>query len=105
MAIVFATAALALYVWGCSRIYFLYGHEGGVDCFTLDDLTRGIQLDGISGSFTPLQLTCHMSDGHSLDIIIPAYLNPTIAVLLLLGAVCVLRSVLPRRTAPRKVGG
>ncbi|REE64521.1 hypothetical protein BX257_7214 [Streptomyces sp. 3212.3] len=104
VAIVFATAALALYVWACSRIYFLYGHEGGVDCFTLDDLRRGTKLDGVSGSFTPLQLTCHMSDGHSLDIIVPGYLNPTIAVLLLLGLVCVLRWMLLRRTVQRKVG-
>ncbi|MFV0134407.1 hypothetical protein ACLGIH_14385 [Streptomyces sp. HMX87] len=102
-----ATAALALYVWGCLRIFLLYGKEGGEDCFTLDDLRSGVRLDEAAGDFVPLRLVCHMSDGRSVSIVVPDYVNPTIAVLLLLSLACGVTSALlhrKRHTTPLKAG-
>ncbi|MFE5255890.1 hypothetical protein [Streptomyces coelicoflavus] len=88
LGLLFATMALALYVWGCLRIFLLYGKEGGEDCFTLSDLRKGVKLNTATGDFVPLRLVCHMSDGHSFSIIIPDFVNPTVAVLLLLALAC-----------------
>ena len=95
------TAALALYVWGCMRIFFLYGGERGEDCFSLRDLQRGVALDKTTGNFIPLRLVCHMSDGRNVSIIVPDYANPTMGILLVLAVACGITAVVPQHKRRR----
>ncbi|WP_327324997.1 hypothetical protein OG735_22650 [Streptomyces sp. NBC_01210] len=97
ISILFTTASLALYVWGCLHIFFLYGTEGGEDCFTLSDLENGVKLNEAAGDFIPLRLICHMSDGRSHSIVIPDYINPSIAALLLIAVAAGIASVVLHR--------
>ncbi|MFE6285606.1 hypothetical protein [Streptomyces sp. NPDC057877] len=98
LSLLFATASLALYVWGCLHVFLRAGKAGGEDCFTLSDLERGVTLREAEGDFLPLRLVCHMSDGRSFPIVVPDYVNPSIAVLLpLAGMAAVTSAVLQRR--------
>lgn len=84
-------AALALYLWGCLHVLFLEDQEQAEECERQrpDGIPR---LVGLRGDFIPLRLVCEASDGHDYSIIIPDYINPTIALLLLLALACALTS-------------
>ncbi len=104
--LLFATAALALYTFGCLDIAFRYGGEGGESCVTGDDVVKGVRLAEVDGNLVPLRVVCHLTDGRAFDLIVPAFLNPAVAVLLLLALGAGIASILAhraqRRSSPRK---
>ncbi|MFJ5274316.1 hypothetical protein [Streptomyces sp. NPDC088358] len=97
------TVALALYVWGCLHVLFLEDQEQAEACERARP--AGVPtLIGIRGDFIPLRLVCEASNGHDYSVVIPHYINPTIAVLLLLSLACALVSARlhhEQRTATR----
>ncbi|MET7552352.1 MULTISPECIES: hypothetical protein [unclassified Streptomyces] len=102
-----ATAtALALYLWGCLHVLFLEDQEQAEQC-ELHRPEGTPTLIGRRGDFIPLRLVCEASDGRDYSVVIPDYINPSIAVLLLLTLACIFVSVflhLKQRTATRKRG-
>lgn len=101
-----AAVALALYLWGCLHVLFLEDQEQGLECER--QRPEGTPtLVGRRGDFIPLRLVCEASDGRDYSVIIPDYINPTVAVLLLLTLACALTSALlqhKQRTTTRKKG-
>ncbi|MEU8822531.1 hypothetical protein [Streptomyces sp. NPDC048636] len=99
-------AALALYLWGCLHVLFLEDQEQAEECER--QRPEGVpHLVGRRGDFIPLRLVCEASDGRDYSVIIPGYINPTIASLLLLALGCALVSVLLHhklRTTTQKKG-
>ncbi|WP_230992905.1 hypothetical protein [Streptomyces endocoffeicus] len=100
------TAALALYLWGCLHVLFLEDQEQAEACERQRpaDIPR---LVGRRGDFIPLRLVCEASDGRDYSVVIPDYINPSIAVLLLLALACALVSALlhlKQRPTTRKKG-
>ena len=99
--LLFATAALALYTFGCLDIAFRYGGEGGESCVTGEDVVKGVRLAKVDGDLVPLQVVCHLTDGRTFDLIVPAFLNPAVAVLLLLALGAGIASALAYRAKRR----
>ncbi|MET4641734.1 hypothetical protein ABZY10_00075 [Streptomyces sp. NPDC006539] len=101
-----AAVALALYVWGCLHVLFLEDQEQAEACER--ERPEGTPtLVGRRGDFIPLRLVCEASNGHDYSVVIPDYINPFIAVLLLFALACALVSVLlhlKQRTTTRKKG-
>lgn len=101
-----AGVALALYLWGCLHVLFLEDQEQAEECER--QRPEGTPtLVGLRGDFIPLRLVCEASDGRDYSIVIPDYINPTVAVLLLLALACALTSALlhqKQRTTTRKKG-
>ncbi|GAA2407789.1 hypothetical protein GCM10010420_39860 [Streptomyces glaucosporus] len=93
-----SAAALALYLWGCLHVLFLEDQEQARACER--ERPEGTpSLMGRRGDFVPLRLVCEASDGRDYSVVIPDYVNPSVAVLLLLALACALTSaVLRRRT-------
>ncbi|NED11884.1 hypothetical protein [Streptomyces sp. SID9124] len=101
-----AGLALALYVWGCLHVLFLEDQEQAEQC-ELHRPEGTPRLVGRRGDFIPLRLVCEASNGHDYSVVIPHYINPSIAVLLLLALACGTVSALlhlGRRRATRKRG-
>ncbi|GGY10914.1 hypothetical protein [Streptomyces tanashiensis] len=99
--------ALALYLWGCLHLLFVDRQERGTECAKVDGVVRGRGAEAVTGDFVPLRLVCHMPGGRSHTVLVPEYINPSVAVLLLLALAGGLASVLhgrARRTAQRKEG-
>ncbi|MFI2350397.1 hypothetical protein ACH492_25790 [Streptomyces sp. NPDC019443] len=98
--------ALALYLWGCLHVLFLEDQEQAEECER--QRPEGTPtLVGRRGDFIPLRLVCEASDGRDYSVIIPDYINPTVAVLLLLTLACALTSALLHQgqlTTTRKKG-
>lgn len=100
-------ASLALYLWGCLHLVLLDRQERGEECATVDGVLERPGADATTGEFIPLRLVCRMPDGSSHTAVVPDYINPTIAVLLLLALACGVISVLlhrKRHTTHRKAG-
>ncbi|MFI2372815.1 hypothetical protein [Streptomyces sp. NPDC018833] len=103
-----ATAAVALahYLWGCLHVLFLEDQEQAEECER--QRPEGTPtLVGRRGDFIPLRLVCEASDGRDYSVIIPDYINPTVAVLLLLALACAVTSALlhhKQRTTTRQKG-
>ncbi|THA73271.1 hypothetical protein E6R60_25325 [Streptomyces sp. A0642] len=98
--------ALGLYLWGCLHVLFLEDQEQAEQC-ELHRPEGTPALVGRRGDFIPLRLVCEASDGHDYSVVIPHYVNPSIAVLLLLALACGTVSVLlhlGRRRTTRKRG-
>ncbi|MFF2996470.1 hypothetical protein ACFVTC_18130 [Streptomyces sp. NPDC057950] len=89
------TVALAFYIWGCLHVLFLEDQEQGEACEQARPEGTPT-LIGRRGDFIPLRLVCEASNGHDYSVVIPHYINPTVAVLLLLALACALGSVLLR---------
>ncbi|WP_327687300.1 hypothetical protein [Streptomyces sp. NBC_00467] len=97
--------ALAVYLWGCLHVLFLEDQEQGEECER--QRPEGPTLVGRRGDFIPLRLVCEASDGRDYSVIIPDYINPAVAVLLLLALACALTSALlhyKQRTTTWKKG-
>ncbi|MEV4427408.1 hypothetical protein ACN9M0_20025 [Streptomyces sp. R-07] len=98
-------AGIALYLWGCLHVLFLEDQEQAAQC----ELHRppGLPaLVGRRGDFIPLRLVCEASDGRDYTVVIPDFINPTLAVLLLLallGAVTATLLHRAQRTSARHV--
>ncbi|MFI2077637.1 hypothetical protein [Streptomyces triculaminicus] len=99
-------AALAVYLWGCLHLLFLEDQELAERC----ERQRPVgtpTLVGRRGDFIPLRLVCEASNGHDYSIVVPGYINPTVALLLLLALTCALTSAVlhcKQRTTTRKKG-
>jgi len=98
--------ALALYLWGCLHVLFLEDQEQAEECER--ERPEGTPtLVGRRGDFIPLRLVCEASNGRDYSVVIPDYINPSLAVLLLLAFACALTSAVlhhKRRTTTRKKG-
>ncbi|WP_405760542.1 hypothetical protein OG234_19775 [Streptomyces sp. NBC_01420] len=88
-----AGLALGLYVWGCLHVLFLEDQEQAEQC-ELHRPEGTPRLVGRRGDFIPLRLVCEASDGHDYSVVIPHYVNPSVAVLLLLALACGTASLL-----------
>ncbi|MBB5117983.1 hypothetical protein [Streptomyces eurocidicus] len=101
-----SAAALAVYLWGCLHLLFLEDQELAERCERQRPAGTPT-LVGRRGDFIPLRLVCEASNGHDYSIVIPGYINPTVALLLLLALSCALTSVVlhhKQRTTTRKKG-
>ncbi|MFH8989323.1 hypothetical protein [Streptomyces sp. NPDC017940] len=113
VAISFCTGALTLYLWGCAQILLTslddqYKFE---ECEKAGGFERAKQVDAYVGGYIPLRFTCHMPKGApGFDAVVPGYLNPSMAALLLAalavgGASVILRTRQRRRsTSPQGEG-
>ncbi|WP_329041423.1 hypothetical protein OHT61_25520 [Streptomyces sp. NBC_00178] len=79
-----SAGALALYLWGCLHLLLLDRQERGTRCAYVDGELQRPGAEAATGDFIPLRLVCRMPDGTSHTAVVPDYINPTIAVLLLL---------------------
>ncbi|MEU5431519.1 hypothetical protein AB0H73_38775 [Streptomyces olivoreticuli] len=101
-----AAAALAVYLWGCLHSLFLADQELAHRCEQQKPAGTPA-LVGLRGDFIPLRVVCETSNGHDYSIAIPGYINPTVALLLLLALTCALTSAIlhyKQRTTTRKKG-
>ncbi|MEV6673943.1 hypothetical protein [Streptomyces sp. NPDC051162] len=101
-----AAAALAVYVWGCLHFLFLTVHELAQRC-ERQRPSGASTLIGLRGDFIPLRAVCEVSNGHDYSIVIPSYINPTVALFLLLALICTLASVVlhhKQHTTTRRKG-
>ncbi|WKK22809.1 hypothetical protein QZH56_29265 [Streptomyces olivoreticuli] len=101
-----AAAALTVYLWGCLHLLFLEDQELAERCERQRPAGTPT-LVGRRGDFIPLRLVCEASNGHDYSIVIPGYINPVVAFLLLLTLTCALASVVlhcKQRTTTRKKG-
>lgn len=75
-------ATVGMYTWGVLHLFFFDSPDQSLAC----DAAIGTQrLAGFAPSFVPLSFACLTSDGHTIEAaVIPAYVNPAVAVL----AVC-----------------
>ncbi|MEU5438795.1 hypothetical protein AB0G73_36455 [Streptomyces sp. NPDC020719] len=81
-----AAAALGLYLWGCLHVVFLEDQEQAEAC-ELHRPAGTPTLVGRRGDFIPLRLVCEASNGHDYSVVIPSYINPSVALLLLLALI------------------
>ncbi|WNF27450.1 hypothetical protein RI138_11720 [Streptomyces sp. C11-1] len=99
-------AGIALYLWGLLHVLFLEDQEQAQECER--QRPEGVpSLVGRRGDFLPLRLVCEASNGRDYSVLIPEYINPTIAVLTLLALLSAVASVVlhpMQRTASRKKG-
>ncbi|MFI8007568.1 hypothetical protein [Streptomyces sp. NPDC086010] len=99
--------ALALYLWGCLHLLLLDRQERGTRCAYVDGELHRPGAEATTGDFVPLRLVCRMPDGTSHTAVVPEYINPTIAVLLLIALAAGTVSLLlhrRRHATQRKAG-
>ncbi|WP_406331685.1 hypothetical protein [Streptomyces sp. NBC_00203] len=78
-AAVLAWAAMAgMYTWGVLHLVFFDDPDQAQACRTAIGTRR---LTGYEPSFIPLHFGCRTSDGHTVEAVIPSYINPAVAVL------------------------
>lgn len=97
MSLTAVAMSLALYLWGCLHVLFLADQEQAEECER--QRPEGTPaLVGRRGDFIPLRLVCEAANGHDYTVVIPGFINPSLAVLLLLALGCaVVSGVLHRR--------
>ncbi|MCC5036304.1 hypothetical protein DMH02_024735 [Streptomyces sp. WAC 00631] len=99
-------AGIALYLWGCLHVLFLEDQEQAEECERRRP--EGVPaLVGRRGDFIPLRLVCESSNGRDYSVIIPDYVNPSIAVLMVLALLSAAASGIFRRkrlTTQRRKG-
>lgn len=69
---------VGMYTWGLVHLFFLDGYARSQAC---NDAV-GDKLSGYVPSFVPLRFGCRTGDGRVVEAVIPSYLNPAVAVLL-----------------------
>jgi len=78
-AAVLAWAAMAgMYTWGVLHLVYFDDPDQAQACHTAIGTRR---LTGYEPSFIPLHFGCRTSDGHTVEAVIPSYINPAVAVL------------------------
>ncbi|WP_224281521.1 hypothetical protein [Streptomyces sp. LS1784] len=75
-ALVWATT-IGLYTWGLLHLLMADDYTEARAC----DAAMGKQLVGYDPSFIPLKFGCVSSDGRTVSVVIPSYVNPVLAVL------------------------
>ncbi|WP_030545923.1 hypothetical protein [Streptomyces albus] len=99
--------SLALYQWGSLHLFVLGRGERYVECVKAHP-GGPADIDGITAGFVPLRLACRLPDGRSYPVVIPDYINPSMAALLALAAASAITAALLHRrqrsgaAAPRK---
>ncbi|MGW0499508.1 hypothetical protein ACWD0Z_29995 [Streptomyces sp. NPDC003007] len=96
-----ATGSLALYMWGCLELVFVERQEVGNACA---EEAGGNRVAAFHGDLIPLRLVCRTDDGQSFTVLVPDYINPSIAALLLIALACAAASVLLHRRQLRHHG-
>ncbi|MEU9347239.1 hypothetical protein AB0D74_39165 [Streptomyces sp. NPDC048278] len=92
--------SLALYLWGCLHLVLLERQEIGNECAKR---AEGVRVAAFHGDFVPLRLVCRTDADRSYTVVVPGYLNPSLAVLLLLALACaVTAAVLHRKQRTAK---
>ncbi|MFD4597379.1 hypothetical protein ACFWPQ_05005 [Streptomyces sp. NPDC058464] len=100
MSLTAVTGSLALYLWGCLHLVFLERQEIGNECAKK---AEGVRVAAFHGDFVPLRLVCRTDADRSYTVVVPGYLNPSLAVLLLLALACAITAaVLHRRQRTAK---
>ncbi|MBQ0988235.1 hypothetical protein KBZ10_27745 [Streptomyces sp. F63] len=72
--------SFALYLWGCLHLFVLGRQERYVECLKAHP-GGSADIDGITAGFLPLRLVCHLPDGRSYPVVVPDYVNPSLAAL------------------------
>lgn len=75
-------ATIGLYTWGLLHLFMADDHTEARAC----DEAVGKQLVGYEPSFLPLKFGCLSSDGHTVSVVIPSYVNPVLAALVVCAA-------------------
>jgi len=88
-------AAVGAYTWGLLHLFFFDDVDQAQACRTA---LGGRQLTGYAPSFVPLRFGCRTGDGHTVEAVIPSYVNPAVAVL---GVCAVALTLVARATAGR----
>ncbi|MFH9726897.1 hypothetical protein ACH4M4_28610 [Streptomyces sp. NPDC017254] len=76
-------AGTALYLWGLLHVLLTEEQEQAEACEARRPGDVPV-LVGRRGDFVPLRLVCEASNGRDYDVVIPGYINPSLAVLLTL---------------------
>ncbi|MER5446236.1 hypothetical protein ABT065_11430 [Streptomyces sp. NPDC002764] len=95
--VVLITAALAVYLWGCSHLLLLEDEDRARACLETVGRENARHVDRYIADFVPLRFACHLSSGQSYNALVPGYVNPSVAVLLLSALVCGAAGLLLRR--------
>ncbi|MEV0189834.1 hypothetical protein AB0I39_15015 [Kitasatospora purpeofusca] len=69
---------IGLYAWGLLHLFMADDYTEAREC----DQAVGKQLVGYEPSFIPLKFDCLAADGRTVPAVIPSYVNPALAVLL-----------------------
>ncbi|MFJ7246333.1 hypothetical protein ACIQWA_16995 [Kitasatospora sp. NPDC098652] len=69
---------VGLYVWGLLHLFTADDYTAARAC----DEAVGKQVTGYDSSFIPLEFGCVSSSGRTVPVLIPSYVNPVLAVLL-----------------------
>lgn len=106
VALASVAAGIAVYLWGLLHILFIEDQEQAETCER--QRPDGVPaLVGRRGDFIPLRLVCVASNGRDYSVLIPEYVNPVLAALVLLALLSAVASGVlyyMRRTTPRKKG-
>ncbi|OKJ16697.1 hypothetical protein [Kitasatospora sp. CB01950] len=68
---------IGLYTWGLLHLFIADDYTEARAC----DAALGKSLVGYDPSFVPLRFDCIGSDGHTASVVVPSYINPVLAVL------------------------
>jgi hypothetical protein len=72
------TGAIGMYTWGLLSLLLADERAQADAC---NEALGGKHLIGYSPSFIPLRFGCRTSDGHTIDVIVPSYVNLSVAAL------------------------
>ncbi|MFI0367615.1 hypothetical protein ACH35V_07025 [Actinomadura sp. 1N219] len=71
-------ATIGIYTWAVLHLLFFDDPDQSRVC---NEVLGAKRLVGYEPSFIPLHFGCRASDGHTVEAIIPTYVNPSAAVL------------------------
>lgn len=71
-------AMVGMYTWGILHLLFLDDQNKALECTA----AVGKHFTGYAASFIPLQFGCRTGDGHTVEAVIPSYINLAAAVLM-----------------------
>ncbi|WP_432189520.1 hypothetical protein [Streptomyces sp. Tue6028] len=71
-------AAIGMYTWGVLHLVLFDDQDRSRACNTAVGDRR---LTGYDPSFFPLHFGCRTGDGHTVEAVIPSYINPAVTVL------------------------
>ncbi|WP_240499218.1 hypothetical protein [Streptomyces prasinus] len=97
LALLCSAAALALYMWGCLHLLLLDRQGVGNACAKQ---SGGVRVAAFHGDFVPLRMVCRTDAGSVFTVVVPDYVNPSVAVLLLLVVTCATAGLLLHRAQP-----
>ena len=69
-----AAGAAAVYAWGA--LHLLMDETAAAECRAAVGPAHAGDIDRYEWSFVPLRFGCHVADGGTYDIAVPAYVSP-----------------------------